>query len=107
MGALAAVLLPLIPGLIRGAEAIFSRKPKSGLDKRDSVVGALGQVVAGIIQAKVPLPDGTTVTAPVDLETLRGLVEGVFQSMKASGGVAGPLEASYYLVKAVSITPLT
>lgn len=86
MGALAAVLLPFIPGIIQGVETAFKGKPKSGDSKMQTAVRMLGQVAEGMLTAGAPLPDGTQLAPKsVSDDLLKGLIEAEFARLKATG----------------------
>jgi hypothetical protein len=94
MGSLLGVLLPLVPSLIRGIEAIFQTKPKSGPDKMGAAVDALRIIVEKMMVAGVPLPDGSLIQdKSVSDDLLRGMIEAEYQRMKASGGRIEPVPA--------------
>lgn len=84
--ALIGVLLQFIPSIIQGVELAFRLKEKSGPDKKQAVVRAVGQIAESMLTAAVPLADGTLVQAQsVDDAELGGVVEAEYQRLKATG----------------------
>lgn len=106
MGAVAALLLPMLPSIINGVGSLFKSKPKSGEDKMDTVLRMVQQIIAGMIQGKVPLPDGTTVDVQPDPQAVKGLIEGVLQQMKASGQLTEqPATGTLWILRG-TVTPV-
>jgi hypothetical protein len=101
MGALLALLLPMIPGLIQGVQAVIKAKPApapgptpappvsaAGQAKADAVLVALRAVIEKLAAINAPLPDGTLPAAvPVTDDALRAAIETIYQQMKAGGNL--------------------
>lgn len=105
MGALLALLLPLLPSLIQGVEKIFT-KPSSGPDRMDAVLQAIRQILAKL-QTTGTLPDGTPVPKdPVTDDALRGMIEVVLQNLKVSGQLLAPVVAGDLYVLRGTVTAI-
>jgi hypothetical protein len=106
MGALLGLLLPLVPGLIQGAEAIFA-KPQSGTTKSAAVLAALRGMLGSIVAVNAPLADGKLpASIPVTDDALAGAIEAEFQRLKATGQLAPqPAAGTLYIMRG-SCTPI-
>jgi len=94
-----AALLPLVPDIVKGVEALFQSKPKSGEDKMSAATQALRGVATQMVSSQLTLPDGTKAAQPTD-DALTGMIETVFQQLKTSGSLTGPAAAgNLYLVQ--------
>lgn len=82
MGALFALLIPLLPGLIQTIEDIFKTKPKSGpTDKMPALSQAIRDLISHFILSGATLPDGSKPVQPTD-EQLLAFLEGQVQTWK-------------------------
>lgn len=131
MGALFAILLPLLPSLIQGIQAAFSHvkpptpapvpapipvpvpapAPDLGAAKADVVLQQLRALIEKLVAINSPLPDGTLPsTIPVTDDALRGLIEGIFQDLKAKDQLTPATAAApagqWMLINANSATPI-
>jgi hypothetical protein len=77
---LATALAPLLPGLIRGVEALFP--PNTGATKLDVVAGMTKTVVGA-------LATGGILTALPDDKAIRDAVEAKFAELKQAGELKG------------------
>ena len=93
--ALIAALLPLVPGLISGAEQLFSAMQKSGPNKLQAVAQAIRGMVGGMITGNATLPDGTVPVQP-DQSALEAFIESAFQQLKANP--AAPVAADQLFI---------
>ncbi len=102
--ALVAALGPLLPVLIRGVEALFSAKPKSGDDKKATLMDVLRTIIGKMIDTgAVPVPAGTP--TPSD-DALATLIEAEFQKLKAAGGLTPPSSAGALFILRGSVTAI-
>ncbi len=107
MGALAAVLIPLIPSIINGVEAAFKGVPKSGETKLQAAIRMLAQVPEAMINAKAPLPDGTQVQPlSVSDDFLKGLVQAEFQRLSATGTLGNSSAGATLFIVRGTIVPI-
>ena len=90
IAALAGLLVPHIPGLIRLVEGAI-RKPKAGVDKKDAVIQALRSIIT-----KSTLVNGDPPNTITDDE-LGGLIEGVFQNLNNTVPSEVPPQKLYLL----------
>lgn len=112
MGALLALLVPLIPGLIQGVQQLFAHAkpvapnpatpaPDLGQAKNDAVLQSLRAMVGKLAAINAPLPDGTLpATVPVTDDSLRAAIETVYQQLKAGGNLQPqPAAGALWLVQ--------
>ncbi len=111
MGAILALLIPLIPSLIQGVEKIFVKPAPAtptpnapvptGTDKQDAIVQSLRAIFDKLLATGI-VPPGTTVTD----DALRGAIEAEFQRLKGTGQLAQPTTlGALYLVQG-NVTPI-
>ncbi len=105
MGAIAGLLLPFLPSVINMVEALFSSKPKQGVNKMDAVVEGLRAIVAKMITSGQVTPDGKPVVQPTD-DNVKGMIELALQQMKVTGTLGNIDAGQLYLLRG-SITALT
>ena len=110
MGALLALLLPLIPGLIQGVQTLFVKAPTPATaapapdinqTKADAVLQALQAIIAHLKAVNAPLPDGSLpANIPVTDDALRASIETLYQQMKAADQLTpAPPTGSLWLVQ--------
>jgi hypothetical protein len=114
MGAILALLIPLIPGLIQGIEKIFVKPAPipgapvppaapvpTGTDKMDAIVQSLRAIFEKLLATGI-VPPGTAVTD----DALRGAIEAEFQRLKGTGQLTqAPALGALYLVQG-NVTPI-
>ena len=111
MGAILALILPLVPSIVNGVEALFAKKPASGTDKMSAALQAIRAIVTQFLAAKVPMPDGSAppVGAPTD-DALTGMIETVLAQMKTTGTLsatpAATTQAGAIFLVQGTVTPL-
>lgn len=103
MGAALSFILPLVPNLVKAAEAAFAVKPKSGTSKLNAVMQSLQVFFTQLVEGGV-VPAGTpTPTA----DTLQGVIETVLADLKSTNQLTAPAPtATLYLVQG-AVTPLS
>lgn len=108
MGALLALLIPMVPGLIQDVEILFGKvKPKTGETKMSVVMQQLRAALEALKALNVPLPDGTLpATIPVTDDALRLFAESWFQQLKANGQLTRPQQSGTLYLLQGSVTPL-
>lgn len=90
MGALLGLILPLVPSIISGVEAIFKSKPQSGTDKLGAVLDSLRAIISKMVATGIPLPDGTKPAQPSD-DAIIGMIETVLQQLQDNGTLGSVL----------------
>lgn len=93
MGTLASILLPAIPALIKLAEAAIPT-PGQGETRMGAVIAMLRRLVESMCAAG-QIPPGPQITD----DKLQGIVESVFQQLKATGQLTAPQTGSLFLLQ--------
>lgn len=106
VAALSKFIAPFLPGVFRAANTLFGGKPKSGDEKMSWVKGVIRSAVDRLINANIPLPDGTVITENPTDDALLGMLEGLFQQFKAGGGEHTKGEEQQYFMVRGSVVPL-
>lgn len=102
MGPLLSVLSVAAPPLINWIESLFKEKPKSGEDKMSALLQAVRAILNQAIAAKVTV-DGKPIPPTTD-DSLRGMLETIFQQMKTSGQLtSSPPTGNLFLVRIVGV----
>ena len=131
MGAILAILLPLIPGLIQGVQAAFAHvkalppaahppappsptapaapvvAPSIGQTKADVVLQQIRVMVQTLAAINAPLSDGTLpASVPMTDDTLSASIETIYQQLKASQNLTPPSPTGTLFLVQGNVQPL-
>lgn len=107
MGAILAILLPLLPHIVTGVEDLFQLISKSGKSKMSAVLKTVSTLWSEMESAGI-IPKGTPTPSS---DTLIGAIEATLANLKSSGtittGTGIKTPASAYTIQGTISIPTT